>query len=222
MLQGNILKNLENQLIKLLECDILPQKSYLAGGTAVYFYFKHRISIDLDFFTSMNFNPDIFIFKLKNCFKHVYVELMEKNSVILYISEEKIKLSLFYFPYILLSKIHSYPVQNNIICPIASLDDLEAMKAIAISQRGSIKDFIDLYFLLNKTGHCFDDIVKLVIKKYKINREYEYQLKTAFVYFDDAEKEYNSIIMIKENNRNEKIKMEEWREIKSFFYGFTK
>ena len=163
MLQGNILKNLETQLIKLLECDILPQESYLAGGTAVYFY----------------------------------------------------------FPYTLLSKIHSYPVKNNKLCPIASLDDLEAMKAIAISQRGSIKDFIDLYFLLNKTGHCFNDIVELVSKKYKIDR-YEYQLKTSFVYFDDAEREYDSIIMIKENNRNEKIKMKEWKEIKSFFYGFTK
>lgn len=219
---GNILKNLEKLLVEILELDILPQKSYLAGGTAAYLYFKHRISVDLDFFTPSIFNSEVFVSKLRNCFNDVYIELMEKDTVILYISKKKIKFSLFYFPYILLAKIHSYPLFKNIICPLVSLADLEAMKSIAISQRGSIKDFVDLYFLLNKTGHGFNDILKLVINKYSVDKGYEYQLKTSFVYFDDAANEYDSIVMVKDNKRYEEMKEKEWKEIKRFFTGFIK
>lgn len=213
---------LEKQLGQLLKCEVLPPGSYLAGGTAVYFYLKHRISVDLDFFTPKNFNLDIFIHKVKKCFDDVYVELMEKNTAILYISKEKIKFSLFFFPYELLFETQSHVLQNNIICPLASLEDIEAMKAVAVNQRGSAKDFIDLYFILNKTGHCFDDILKLVMKKYDLEKEYEYQLKTSFIYFDDAEKEVDNIFMVKENGKNEKIKEKEWEEIKFFFKGFLK
>lgn len=42
--------SLERQRVHLLQCNILPERSYPAGGTAVYFYLKHRLSVDLDFF----------------------------------------------------------------------------------------------------------------------------------------------------------------------------
>lgn len=222
MLQGNIIEKLGNQLGQLLKCNILPPGSYLAGGTAVYFYLKHRISFDLDFFTPNNFNLEIFIHSVKNCFHDVYVELMDKNTTILYISKEKIKFSLFFLPCELLYETQSYVLQNDRICPLASLEDIEAMKAVAVSQRGSAKDFIDLYFILKKTRHCFEDILKLVMKKYGVEKQYEYQLRTSFVYFDDAEKQVDSIIMVKKNDKIEKIKKKEWDEIKYFFKGFLK
>lgn len=220
MARGKIVDALELQLERLLNCDILPPDSYLAGGTAVYFYLKHRVSVDLDFFTPKNFNLEAFIHKMKECFDHVHVELMEKDTVILYISKEKIKFSLFFFPIQLLTGLQFYALRDNPACPLASLEDIEAMKAVAISQRGSVKDFVDLYFMLKRTRHSFDDILKLVVKKYGVGKEYEYQLRTAFVYFDDAEKEVDDIVMIKVNGKNEKMKKKEWAEIKNFFRGF--
>jgi predicted nucleotidyltransferase component of viral defense system len=222
MVRGKIINTLEKYLSQLLKCDILPPGSYLAGGTAVYLYLKHRISVDLDFFTPENFNLEIFIHGIKKCFDDVDVELMEKNTVILFISKEKIKFSLFFFPYELLSETQSYVLQNDIICPLASLEDIEAMKAVAVNQRGSAKDFIDLYFILKKTGHWFDDILKLVRKKYDLEKEYEYQLRTSFIYFDDAEREVDSIFLVKEDGKYEKIRKNEWEEIKTFFKGFLK
>lgn len=222
MPKGNIIEKLENQLCRILESNILPQESYLAGGTAVYFYLNHRVSVDLDFFSPKSFNPEIFIYNMKKYFDNVYVELMEKDSVILYILKEKIKFSLFFFPFELLHKTQSHILQNNIICPLASLKDIEAMKAVAISQRGSAKDFIDLYFLLKRTRHEFDDIVKYVMKKYDIKSDYEYQLRTSFVYFDDAEKEIDEIIMVKKKEKNGKLKEDEWKKIKSFFVDYIK
>ena len=96
MIQGDVINKLKKILVYIITCDVLPEKTYLAGGTAVYFYLKHRISVDLDFFTPFEFNPEIFIYNIKKCFKDVQVELMEKNSVILYLSKEKIKFSLFF------------------------------------------------------------------------------------------------------------------------------
>ena len=41
------------------------------------------------------------------------------------------------------------------------------MKAVAVNQRGSLKDFIDLYFILQKTDLDFSGLSRLVIKKYR-------------------------------------------------------
>jgi predicted nucleotidyltransferase component of viral defense system len=222
MVKGNILEILEKHLSNLLKCSLLPEKSYLAGGTAVYFYLKHRISVDLDFFTPTPFNSELFIPEMKECFDDVQVELMEKNTVILFLSKEKIKFSLFLFPYDNLVENKTINLADGTTCPLASLDDIEAMKSIAISQRGSAKDFVDLYLILRKTGHRFDDILKLIIKKYELESNYEYQLKTSFVYFEDAEKEVDNIIMIKENKDKMGLEKNQWLKIKNFFLEFIK
>jgi predicted nucleotidyltransferase component of viral defense system len=222
MVNGSILNVLEKQLAHLLKCRLLPELTYLAGGTAVYFYLKHRVSIDLDFFTPTPFNAQQLIHKIKECFDDVLVELMEEKTVILYISKEKIKFSLFLLPYENLKENQTVTLADGTICPLASLDDIEAMKAIAISQRGSVKDFVDMYYLLAKTGHHFENILGIVIKKYGLDNTYEYQLKTSFVYFDDAENEVDNIIMINPNKKKEKLEKKEWQKIKKFFQGFIK
>ena len=206
----------------LLKCRLLPEKTYLAGGTAVYFYLNHRVSIDLDFFTPTPFNSELLVHKIKECFDEVHVELMEEKTVILYLSKEKVKFSLFLFPYENLEENQPVTLTEGTICPLASLEDIEAMKAVAISQRGSVKDFVDMFFLLAETGHHFEHILGTVIKKYGLDNTYEYQLKTSFVYFEDAENEVDNIIMIGADNKKEKLEKKEWRKIKTFFQGFIR
>lgn len=223
-MKGNILETLETQLGHLLQCTLLPEKSYLAGGTAVYFYLKHRVSVDLDFFTPTAFSTDLIIDKMKTCFDDVQVEFAEKSTVILFISKEKVKFSLFLFPYDNLEENKTVTLSNGTTCFLASLEDIEAMKAVAINQRGSAKDFVDMYFLLNHTGHRFTDILRAVKKKYNLDETYEYQLKTSFAYFEDAEDEADNIVMITQGNNNEKMKLTktEWEKIKKFFRELVK
>jgi len=218
----NIMALLEEQLGRLLKCNILPAQAYLAGGTAVYFYLRHRLSVDLDFFTQSDFNSEVFLADAKGCFDEVAVELLEKNTIILYLSHEKIKFSLFHFPYGLLFHAHHMSIHEGIACPLASLNDIAAMKAVAINQRGSIKDFIDLFFIMRETGMVFSDVVNLVIEKYGLDQSYDYHLKTSFVYFDDAEVEMDQIIMLETDNEQKILTRKEWGKMKTFFLDLVK
>ena len=222
MVSKNILPLLVKQLARILRCGVLPEGSYLAGGTAVYFYLRHRVSVDLDFFTRNEFSAEIFLYRMKECFDEVAVEIMGKDTIILYLGPEKLKFSLFYLPYGLLSRVHKMSINEGITCPLASLNDITAMKAVAINQRGSIKDFVDLFFILDKTGMDFNDVAGLVTRKYNLDQDYDYQLKTSFVYFDDAEKEMEQIIMLEDNQEQKKLSRKEWEDIKSFYLDYVK
>ena len=135
---------------------------------------------------------------------------------------EQVKLSLFYLPYELMSPVHKMSINEGITCPLASLNDIAAMKAVAINQRGSIKDFVDLFFILRKTELDFSDVANLVMEKYGLDQGYNYQLKTSFVYFDDAEQEIDQIIMLKNDKEHKKFTRKEWEDMKNFYLDYVK
>lgn len=213
---------LEHLLVLLVENNILPHDSYLAGGTAVYYYLSHRISIDLDFFTQKQFRAESLLFKIRELIKETTVEIIEKDTLIVYLSPEKIRFSLFFLPYKLLSTFNSHELKPGRLINLASLDDIEAMKAIALVQRGSAKDFVDLYYLLKENGHSFEDLSLRVRQKYNLEKEYDYHLKKALVYFDDAERELEAIWLIKEKGKVERISPKDWENIKDFFIRFCR
>jgi predicted nucleotidyltransferase component of viral defense system len=90
------------------------------------------------------------------------------------------------------------------------------MKCIAIAQRGSAKDFVDLYYLLQRTRMDFADVFSLVRKKYAVQDSYAYQLKTSLVFFEDAEKEIRDIRLIR-GSGVEQMGRSFWDRIKMFF-----
>lgn len=70
---------------------------------------------------------------------------------------------------------------------VASLEDIACMKLSAISSRGSKKDFIDLYFILQKFS--LGELLALFEKKFKgVNYQMSHILK-SLVYFEEAEKQ---------------------------------
>ena len=211
---------LERLLLQLIESQVLPQGGYLAGGTAVYFYLRHRFSVDLDFFTPRPFNAEVQLFKIRELIKDTDVELLEKDTLIANLSPSRLRFSLFYLPYDLLLPLNPYKLKPGLVCPLASCDDIEAMKAVALVQRGSAKDFIDLYRLLQHTGHSFLDLALRVHKKYLVDEKYDYHLKTAMVYFDDAERELDAIWFVGDGDAARNISDQDWGQIKDFFIRF--
>ncbi len=137
-------------------CDIIDSKEfYLTGGTALsLFYLKHRKSNDLDFFTN---NPELILpfsynleegLKKINCATqrqrglHSFVELMvtkNNDSTIINLAQDA--------PYRIepLKQFPQYPKLN-----VDSLTDIAANKLLALFGRAALRDFIDVYFLINK------------------------------------------------------------------------
>jgi len=216
------LATLNNILVRIVELQLLPADCYLAGGTAAYFYFHHRLSIDLDFFSPQPFNSNSIVVKFREKFEEVDIELIEKDTVTIFLSSEKLKFSLFYFPYKLLLPVTAFSPEGGVSVNLASLDDLEVMKALALAQRGSAKDFIDLFYLLKKSGHSFSELSRLVRLKFGVDEKYDYNLKTAMVYFDEAEPELKSVIMIDKSGEFRSITEKEWQDIKDFFIRFSR
>ncbi|MEI6128178.1 MAG: nucleotidyl transferase AbiEii/AbiGii toxin family protein [Pseudomonadota bacterium] len=214
------IKALKKQLTRIAAGNLLPEKSFLARGTALYFYLNHRISLDLVFFTPSSFTPETFAYRLRTCLKDISVELMERETVIAFIGEEKIKLSLFFYPFEPLSALQFIKPAPDVFCSAASLEDIAAMKAVAVTQRGSAKDFVDLYFLVQQAQLTFHNLLNLTLKKYSLQPGYEYHLKTALVYFDDAEKEYDAIRLIHKEGYTDSMVEHEWQTLKQFFHAF--
>ena len=116
---------------------------YLAGGTALALHFGHRISIDLDFFT-----PEIFsVAHVRDALSTLgaFVVTSQSEDGTLNGRLDDVSVSFFIYPY-----NNMYPLIPWSGISLADPRDIAAMKIDAVSSRGSKKDFIDLYFLLEK------------------------------------------------------------------------
>ena len=152
---------------------------YLAGGTALALELGHRISLDFDFYIEEELDPETLLQDFQKHFKNVQLIREAKNTLILSIDNTEV--SLFSYPYPLISPLIKIPEVN-----LASMEDICAMKIVAIIQRGTKRDFIDIYFLTKRFG--LERIFALTQKKYKglFNK---YLALQALTYFTDADKE---------------------------------
>jgi hypothetical protein len=92
-----------------------------------------------------------------------------------------IKIDFVYYPYNWIEK----PLTSKKI-RIASKADIAAMKLNAISGRGSKKDFIDIFFLLN--DYSLADMIGFYKQKYPEGSEF--LVLKSLCYFNDAETEH--------------------------------
>lgn len=198
MFTSTLSKRAQNALAILGRSHDLPSHSYLAGGSALALHFGHRVSIDFDFFTPLEFNPDTIATKLK---KIGDFQLSQKEEGTLLGLFNKVKFSLFIYRYPLISK----PVLFEEIL-IAHPKDIAAMKLAAICDRGTKKDFIDLYFLV-KNGISIEQAFSLYESKYKAFQNNTYTLITSLSYFEDAHR----------TDVPRMIEKIQWDEIESFF-----
>ncbi len=186
-------KNTESVLAKIAKSP-LAKNFYLAGGTALALQLGHRKSIDLDWFTSSAFQNSVIkteVSKLGN-FK---VESEDKNTI--HGVLENVKVSFLVYGYPML-----YPFTKILGIRAADIRDIAAMKLDAISSRGSKKDFIDLFFLLQK--YSLADLINFFEKKFSNICCNKLHMLKSLVYFQDAEAEPMPIM----------LKPTSWEEIK--------
>lgn len=196
-------KNAQNALALLGKSRILQDKTYLAGGSALALQYGHRISIDFDFFTPIHFVGRNIALELNNIGSFKLQEAAEKNTLLGLFNN--VKFSLFFYDYpLVISPINYLGIE------IARPEDIAAMKLAAIMDRGTIKDFIDIYFLIKK-GISLEQSFRYYNKKYKSLANNIYSIIKSLSYFDDAN--------LKE--MPEMIERIDWEEVKKFFQKET-
>ena len=179
------------------------KKAYLAGGTALALYIGHRISVDLDFFTHEAFNETETSTKLATLPEFVQDGTV-KWTVWGKIGETKF--SLFYYKYPLLKE--TLPFKG---IQLASLVDIAAMKIHAIEDRGTRRDFVDVYFL--SKVYTLEDMLSFYQKKYSVLEDHLYSILRSLDYFEDAEAESDMPKMKTSVN---------WEEVKEYFQKETR
>lgn len=184
--------------LAILGKNNLPKGTYLAGGSALALHLGHRLSIDFDFFTPVSFSTIQVLKRLKE--KGEFITQTAIADTLLG-TFNKIKLSLFSYQYPLL-----FPPGEFLGVKIADPRDIGAMKIAAIMDRGTKKDFIDIY-CLSKNGISLEKCLEIYDKKYKVLGNNLYSIVTSLSYFVDAENSEMPIML-------DKIT---WSEIKDFF-----
>lgn len=198
-------------LLKEIHLLLLPPHTYLAGGTAIALYLGHRISVDIDLFTEKEFYSGPIISSLKERYVVEVVSTAEKDTFITNIN--KVRLSLFRYPYPLLEPTNYNPDLN---IHIASPADIAVMKVVAIVQRGTAKDFVDLRAIISAYDLSLQFLISQIHKKYGVSEEYSYQIKKSLVFFDDAVKGLGDVTLVK-NGEVARIEKREWDEVEDFF-----
>lgn len=181
------LEKVQRETLERVVSLSLTEGFYLAGGTALAIKYSHRPSQDFDFFTypSEKFRISSMIGKLH--LLPAEVASMRDDTLIFLV--EGVRFSFFKYSYPLLEEPVLWKDLNIFI---AGDRDIACMKALAIAQRGSKKDFFDLWFLMNKRGITLQGLLKDLEKKYSGYNPGIF-LK-ALTFFEDAEKETNEYV----------------------------
>jgi predicted nucleotidyltransferase component of viral defense system len=200
MFEKVLSKNARQSLAALGKSSLLDS-AYLAGGTALALQLGHRYSFDLDFFTPEKFNENIITQRISRLFPDFVLERKEWGTILGYLGDTRF--SLFYYSYPLL-----YDTSQFIGINISCIEDIAAMKIAAIADRGTKRDFIDLYFIFSKMKIIsIMDALMLYDKKFKALKQNKVHILKSLVYFDDAEKDATP----------QMIKNIKWFEVKTFF-----
>lgn len=174
-------KTLPQQTAKLVdkfqnEPPFFLKDFYLSGGTALSLQIGHRESEDLDFFTSEKFNPETL---QQSLLKYGSLDQTEISTGTLNTFINGTKLQFLEYPYKLIK-----PTVNYGSIFLSSVEDIACTKLQTIGMRGSKKDFIDLYFLLDR--YSLTELFLLMDKKYQLINYNKTHIMKSLIYFEDA------------------------------------
>ena len=164
------------ELLKTLSAREEMQQMRLVGGTALALQYGHRQSVDLDFFGKMPSDQETIADMLDELGTYT---TLNRSSHIWQIVVNSIKVD--FVDYSRYQWIDQPICEQGVV--LASDKDIAAMKINAIEGRGSKKDFIDIYLLLQH--YSLAEILNFYKQKYPDFSEY--RALRSLVYFEDAE-----------------------------------
>jgi hypothetical protein len=154
---------------------------HLAGGTAVALVLGHRRSLDFDWFTG-RFPGRAVDFRELLAGHGVDLEAESLAEKTVYGRAAGVKVSFLEFRAPLLEPLVEWPEMG---CRLASIADLAAMKLLAVTQRGTRKDFIDVLAMSPKLP--LDRMLDCYRRRFSVTDVG--RVLAGLCYFDDADSE---------------------------------
>lgn len=148
----------------------------LVGGTNLALRLGHRISVDIDLFTTDSFDLNAIKDSIVSTFPNA-IELSARNQTMLY-QIDGVKTDLIRHQYNQIAAVENFEGIR-----LASLPDVIAMKLGAVAGRGAKKDFWDVYALLAQFS--VKEMIGFYAQKYPASDPG--QVIRSLVYFEDAD-----------------------------------
>jgi len=152
----------------------------LAGGTALALYLGHRRSVDFDWFTGKRMSDALRLAR-KVQGHGIPLKVNQVDQGTLHATVSGVRTAFFEYRYPTLKA--PVPLKSH-GCLVASLDDIACMKLSAIAQRGTRRDFVDVFALLE--AHLTLGRM-LALYKQKYSTADVLHVLQALAYFDDAD-----------------------------------
>ena len=171
---------------------------HLVGGTALSLMYGHRMSIDLDLFSTTKFENQEIINALVNEFGDSFVADESKPFFGIFGYIDNVKIDIVRYPHPLIR-----PILTIKGIRLFSMEDIVAMKVQAVLGRGKKKDFWDIAELLKHFS--VNDFITFHKEKFSTQNLF-ITVPQAISYFADAEDSEDPI----------SLKKQTWESVKAF------
>ena len=184
--------------LEILIKKAMLKNFYLVGGTGAALQLKHRVSLDLDFFSKKDIDTKTLIQKIKTQGKFS-IERETENTLIGIFNGTRVSFLKYDYPLL-------FDLKQIKGIKIADLRDIGCMKIDAVSSRGMKRDFVDLFFICRE-AISLKNLLSLFKRKYKSVNYNRLHILKSLAYFEDAEN----------NPMPRMILPTSWQEVKNFF-----
>lgn len=173
----------EKRRVLALQAEVVQQHGFfLAGGTGLGLRLGHRVSRDIDWFTAKGFDAKELASSL--------VALREKPTDLQLQGDHTVRayygsLETSFLRYTQVAARPEVLVAGALRIPVADLETLALMKAAAVHDRGTQRDFIDIHAICATPGWSVGRFIELAVARLPF---VPVQIKLALTYFADADR----------------------------------
>lgn len=166
------------------ELSTTPKDFILYGGTAIALRLGHRVSVDFDFFSPKPFDSEE-LYRTIPYLLNAKIVQNAKNTLTCAVNRDG-EVLISFFGGLPLGQINPPSIAESNKLQVATLSDLAGTKAAVIQKRVELKDYLDIYALLN-SGKLSLDYILACGKAVYGNAFNPYITLKALSYYNDPE-----------------------------------
>ncbi|KKW29265.1 MAG: hypothetical protein UY71_C0001G0075 [Parcubacteria group bacterium GW2011_GWB1_52_7] len=132
----------------------------LAGGTALALQLGHRVSADFDFFSEKEIESSL-LNRVEDLFKNSTIAIVLNTSEQLTVTVSGVKITFLAYRF----RRQNEPVIFEGV-RLLGIRDIAAAKAYALGRRATLKDYVDLFFIVSEKHLALPEVIDLAQKTY--------------------------------------------------------